>query len=65
MISTNTDCSACTHKKVCKNVNKHNDVVNDLDLAEFEEDFNADGIDIIVSCKNFDKSIPVPRTPFN
>ena len=56
-VRTNTECKYCTHNKVCSKINKP------TDLVEFLVNFNSedDGMDVVVSCKDFGKIVPRPK----
>lgn len=56
-VRTDTECKYCTHNKVCSKINKPTDLVESL------VNFNSenDGMDIVVSCIDFDKITPRPK----
>ena len=53
-VRTDTECKYCTHNKVCSKINKPTDLVESL------VNFNSenDGMDVVVSCIDFDKIVP-------
>ena len=55
-VRTDTECKYCTHNKVCSKINKPTGLVESL--ANFN--LEGDGMDVVVSCIDFDKILPRP-----
>ena len=53
-VRTDTECKYCTHNKVCSKLNKPTGLVESLSNFNSEDD----GMDVVVSCKDFDKIAP-------
>ena len=53
-VRTDTECKYCTHNKVCSKINKPTDLVESLVNFNSEDD----GMDVVVSCIDFDKIVP-------
>lgn len=62
MIRTDTDCNKCSHKKVCKMVNRPTEIVEHLDTGTLEWRVDDDQLDIVVSCINFYGELPVNKS---
>lgn len=56
-VRTDTECKYCTHNKVCSKINKPTCFVESLVNFNSEDD----GIDVVVSCIDFDKIAPRPK----
>ena len=56
-VRTDTECKYCTHNKVCSKLNKPTDLVESLYNFNSEDD----GMDVVVSCKDFGKIVPIPK----
>ena len=52
-VRTNTECKYCAHNRVCSKINKPTDLVESLVNFNSEDD----GMDVVVSCINFDKIV--------
>ena len=56
-VRTDTECKYCAHNKVCSKINKPTGLVESLANFNLEDD----GMDVVVSCIDFDKILPRPR----
>ena len=56
-VRTNTECKYCAHNRVCSKINKPTDLVESLTNFNSEND----GMDVAVSCIDFDKITPRPK----
>lgn len=75
MINLKTNCEDCVHAKVCKNRDnaksfKNRLLENNYGLGPNDDyDWNTMSdyyrVNIDISCLDFEKSIPIPRTVFN
>lgn len=73
MIKLKTNCDACIHKKVCKNINNAVHNMNKLKKTQYgsgpNDDYNWDimmnhyNVVIEFSCPDFEKPKPLIRTP--
>ena len=56
---TDTNCEECIHKNVCIRLNRPGEVIDALN------DFNPcddNGIDVVISCIDFERPVPRPRS---
>ena len=56
-VRTDTECKYCTHNKVCSKLNKPTGLVESLVNFNSEDD----GMDVVVSCKDFGKIVSRPK----
>ena len=56
-VRTDTECKYCTHNKVCSKINKPTDLVESLVNFNSEDD----GMDVVVSCIDFDKIVQMTK----
>lgn len=55
---TDTNCKDCIHKNVCVRLNKPGEVVDAINNFNL---FDGNGIDIVISCIDFEKALPRPK----
>ena len=61
-VRTDTQCAYCTHNQVCVKLNRP------INVVEAIVDFSAEdnnGIDVVISCIDFEKKIPSPKIAHN
>ena len=58
-VRTDTKCNECIHKKVCAMLKRPMEAAGEI-TDNIRTDIN--GLDIVVSCINFERSIPKQRT---
>lgn len=72
-VNLKTKCEDCVHNHVCRNHNQAKYFADKLKETNYgdgpNDDYDYDimskhyHVDIDISCKDFRKSVPVPRTP--